>query len=65
MGGYKAISSKGNEYLFIRKVNTNEFQDIKLEDKIDLKQSIASVGIKYNFNKNNSLCGYYYEILFQ
>ncbi|MFN8436933.1 MAG: hypothetical protein U0V72_04760 [Cytophagales bacterium] len=53
LGGYKAISSKGNEYLFIRNVNTNEFQDIKLEDKIDLKQSIASVGIKYNFNKNN------------
>lgn len=56
LAGYKAMSSKGNEFLMGRDKSTNELRagnDLIAVSTIDLKQSIVSFGAKYNFNKNN------------
>jgi len=56
LAGYKAMTSKGNEYIMGRNAQTNELtagSSLTAINEINLKQSIASFGAKYNFNKNN------------
>lgn len=56
LAGYKAMTSKGNEFLMGRDPKSNALlagSNLTTLSNIDLKQSILSFGAKYNFNKNN------------